>query len=158
MLNKIFAGFLCFGAFAVGLSQTAQDEKDKLIESRALTAVSNLQQMTANRYLHGNYAQAHETEVAAKDVLMQIDVILSAYDFKTATAQQTVDDIRRSSLLNRLQIQINALKKIPADPHTFAGAFEPDVYDQTFYDLRAIVCRRHPGMAVSLDGKLKSCD
>jgi hypothetical protein len=159
MPNKVAFVLVCtiFGVFVA--SVLAQDvQTSEQIEKRAETALSNLQTMRENRHLHGNDAQARDTEVTTNDVLNQFDAIILDDSIAKRPPQQTVDALRQMSLLNHLQIEINALKKVPADPKSFAGAFPPDVYDQTFYDLRGIVCKHYRGMVVTLGGKLQTCN
>jgi hypothetical protein len=159
MANKFVFGFvfgLVCGLVAVsGVAQNVQTSEQ--VEKRAEVAYSNLQTMRENRYLHGNYEQARDTEVTASNILMQFDSIILDDSVAKAPAQQTVDALRQTALLNHLQIEINALKNVPVDPKSFAGAFSPDAYDQTFYDLRAVVCKHYAGMVVALNGKLQSC-
>jgi len=156
MANK--AGLVLFCTVLVASSLAQDPQTSEQMEKRAGTALGNLQTMRENRYLHGNYAQTQDTEVTANDILTQFDSIILDDSIAKRSAQSTVDALRRMALLNHLQIEINALKKVPADPKSFAGAFQPDVYDQTFYDLRGLVCKHYRGMVVTLEGKLQSCN
>ncbi len=155
MANKFVFALVCGFIAVSGVAQNVQTNEQ--IEKRAETAYANLQTMRENRYLHGNYAQARDTEVTASNILIQFDSIILDDSMAKVPPRQTVDTLRQTALLNHLQIEINALKNVPADSKSFAAAFPPDVYDQTFYDLRAVVCKHYPGMVVALNGKLQSC-
>jgi hypothetical protein len=95
--------------------------------------------------------------VSAKDVLMQIDVVLSSGELKKSSPAVTLRIVKEVAHLNQLQIDLVWERATAvSDPKSMAAAFLPGT-EKTFQDLRETVCKDQPGMIVNGDGKLEFC-
>jgi hypothetical protein len=95
--------------------------------------------------------------VNAKDVLTQIDVVLSSGELKESAPAVTLRIVKEVTHLNQLQIDLVWHRASAAsDPKSISAAFLPGT-EKAFKDLRESVCRDQPGMVVNGDGKLEFC-
>jgi hypothetical protein len=94
--------------------------------------------------------------VTGEDVLQQLDsVIMDDSLFMHRGAAETLETLDEIIKLNQLQITLAKIRNLEKDgKKSFMSASD---FNQPFYNLRASVCKRHPGMIVDLDGTLKSC-
>jgi hypothetical protein len=95
--------------------------------------------------------------VKTTDVLSQLDAVILSGSLNKKTPEETLSLVESMLTLNKLQIDIAGLRDSEKNgkPALFGSAAD---YNQTFYNLRASVCKRYSGMVVDLDGTLRRCN
>jgi hypothetical protein len=100
---------------------------------------------------------AKPNAVSSKDVLTQIDVVLSSGELKKSAPAVTLRIVKEVTHLNQLQIDLVWQRaSVASDPKSMSAAFLPGT-EKAFKDLRESVCKDQPGMIVDGDGKLEFC-
>ena len=94
--------------------------------------------------------------VSAGDVLQQVDAVVVNDSFGKHTAAETLELVKEIVALNQMQLEYADLQNKGGKGIETLHALSPD-WNQTFYNLRAAVCKRYPGMVVDLDGTLHYC-
>jgi hypothetical protein len=96
------------------------------------------------------------SEVKAIDVLGQIDAVIVNDSLTKRKPEETLELVKQMIMLNKMQISMTAIRN--GEKSGKRSIMPLAGFNQTFYDLRASVCKRYPGMVVDLDGTLRHCN